>query len=149
MSSKPGDISRQNLENHGVYYVEDVYFDRPISLQDHVDCVREKLLHFDALIPDDWREQLEDECRDYKSREFAPPSNLLPTDAAYFKPRKHELRNPSEKLMQADSRLTSACKVAEAACKLMTEPETGWKHFWRTEIFQRFISGDDPQRADE
>ena len=139
-----GDISRENLQRHGIIYDENTYLsDDPNAtpedrLPNHVDALREALLSLSSLIPDDWKELFDDEHEHYDNTLGEWVEHLQPPESAYFTPRRYELRNPSQESMTAHANNEKCKLIAEKARKGAKEAEAGWSHFHRKHIFGDF-----------
>jgi hypothetical protein len=148
MTSSRGDISRENLERHGIVYDEKVYAcdhqednafsNLGSSIPDHVDALREALLEFSSIIPDDWKEIFDDEFKQYGSKISEEKDRLQPSATAYFTLQRYELRRPSPQSTAAHENNERCKKIAEAARKRAKEAEAGWTHFLRTNVFGDF-----------
>jgi hypothetical protein len=154
MTETKKDITRANLEVHDISYVEKVYSgddelvqDGSLGLPDHVDAVREMLLRFEGLIPEDWRQDLNDEFEEYKSDIFDPTSSLRPPTSAFFRPKYTEDADPGPEFKAVRVKLKTYARTAEEARGLYDNPEAGWCHFWRSELFKTFTKKDDTQRG--
>lgn len=142
-----GDISKDNLERHGIIYDEKVYTrnqedpkasdSQDSNLPDHVDALREALLAFAGIIPEDWKEIFDDEFEQY-GRVIDEKEYLLPPAEAYFTPLRYELRNPTPRSTAAHENNERCEKIAIAARKRAKEAEAGWTHFLRKKIFRDF-----------
>jgi len=153
MTETKKDITRANLKIHGISYVEKVYSgddelvqDGSRGLPDHVDAVREMLLRFEGLIPEEWRQDLSDEFEEYESENLDPTSSLRPPTSAFFRPKYIENANPGPELKGVRAKLKMYGRMAEEARGLYDNPEAGWCHFWRSELFKVFKK-DDNQRG--
>jgi hypothetical protein len=148
MVMSEGDISRKNLQRHGIIYDEDTYSsDDPNTtpedrLPDHVDALREALVSLSSLIPDDWKELFDDEHEHYDNTIEGRIEHLQPPESAYFTPRRYEFRNPSQESMTAHANNKKCKEIAEKARKGAKEAETGWTHFHRKHIFRDFDEDD-------
>ncbi|KAL9087713.1 MAG: hypothetical protein Q9165_006480, partial [Trypethelium subeluteriae] len=170
----PGSISRRNLERHGIIYHEKVYIcdDRvedqsedsattdaesdcvESGLPSHVNALREALLTFSDIIPEDWRELFDDESKQYSSgfdeeqgtgwnaskkrTQIDEVESVQPPAAAYFTSRRYELRWPSPQSTVAHENNERCKKIADAARKRAKEAEAAWAHFLRRRIFRDF-----------
>jgi hypothetical protein len=150
MASSAGDISRENLERHGIVYNEKVYAgdhqdafsNLGSSLPGHVDALREALLAFSSIIPDDWKEVFDDEFKQYDS-EILEKDCLQPSTAAYLTRQRYELRRSSPESKAAHKNNERCKKIAEAARKRAKEAEAGWTHFLRKNVFGDFDEEND------
>ncbi|CAO2657104.1 Nn.00g032300.m01.CDS01 [Neocucurbitaria sp. VM-36] len=135
-----GDISRKNLESHGVYYDEELYHP-PYILPEHVDVVREILLSFSGTVPrGGWEETLRQEALQYVSNEKnykLGPEAVLPPNTSLVSTEDYEadLNDRSPEWRVAYENLKSCRKVAKIACNLGPDSEDGWVHFWRSHTF--------------
>jgi hypothetical protein len=130
------DISRKNLENHGIYYDDETYR-TPYILPEHVDAVREILLSFEDLVPaGGWQTTLQEEAKKYEEGSVAPQA-LHPPPSSVVPLKSYELdRNErSPKWIAAFQNLESCEKVAETARNLKADSEDGWVLFWRSNTF--------------
>ncbi|KAF2818062.1 hypothetical protein CC86DRAFT_461261 [Ophiobolus disseminans] len=135
-----GDISRKNLESHGIYYDETQYRP-PYIIPEHVDAVREILLLFSGTVPSGgWEETLRQEAQQYVSNKKnyeIRPETLLPPDTSLVLIEDYEadLNDRSPEWRAAHENLKSCKKVAKIACSLGPDSEEGWVHFWRSYTF--------------
>jgi hypothetical protein len=138
------DISRFNLQLHGIYYepevyqVHDVFTQSTIpTLPDHVDAVREALLSFESTIPEVWEKDLREEFAEFGRTDIGPAWNLHPQSSAFIRGKHYErdLREHSADWKTAHENLLRFEKVAKRARGLLKDLETGWNLFWRSEIF--------------
>jgi hypothetical protein len=130
------DISRENLEKHGIYYDDELYR-TPYILPDYVDAVRETLLSFEDLVPaGGWQKTLQEEAKQYEHGSVAPQA-LHPPASSIVPLKSYELdRNErSPEWTAAFQNLRSCEKVAEMARKLEADSEEGWVLFWRSNTF--------------
>lgn len=141
------DITRKNLQEHGISYDERVYHcqdeathsNESYSLPDHVDAVREALLTFEGIVPEKgWEEYLDIEFKEYGSEDIGPAWNLQPPASAIIRQKSYErdLRNRSAKSDAAHNRLVDCERVAELARESLKKPESGWKSLWISEVFR-------------
>lgn len=147
MASSGGDISRENLERHRIIYDEEAYTcdcagdnassNVRSSLPDHVNALREALLAFSDIIPDDWKETFDAEFLKYRG-DISEQECLQPSAAAYFTPPRYKLRNPTPQATAADRNIETCQDIAAAARKRAKEVESGWTHFLRRYIFGDF-----------
>ena len=140
MAKNKGDISRKNLELHGVFYDDNLYRPPSILLPEHVDAVREILLSFHGTVPGGgWKETLQQEANQYVSdgHHDIGPEALLPPDTAFVSTENYEvdLNDRSSEWRMAYESLKSCKKVAKVACSLGPDSEDGWVHFWRSYTF--------------
>jgi hypothetical protein len=129
-------ISRNNLENHGIYY-DDEFYRTPYILPEHVDAVREMLLSFEDLVPaGGWQTTLQEEAKKYENSSVAPQA-LHPPVSSVVLCKSYELdRNErSPKWIAAFQNLESCEQVAETARNLKADSEDGWVLFWRSNTF--------------
>jgi len=135
-SQRKGDISRNNLQKHGIYYYEEVLYPY-LELPEHVEAVREILLSIEVNVPDGgWGDTLREEPEVYRYHELHPEA-LNPPDSPSIITTAHEkglgIRSPEWHAAYED--LESSEKVAKLARGLEADSEEGWVHFWRSNIF--------------
>ena len=126
-ASSEVDISRENLKRHGIIYDEEVYScdyeddnessNLGSSLSDHVEALREALLSFSSIITDDWKELFDNEIEQYAGEILEKQEYLQPSAAAYFTPRRYELRSPSQQSTAARENNEHCKRIAESARK--------------------------------
>lgn len=144
MAVSGGDISRENLQRHGIIYDENTYLpDDPNAtsedrLPDHVDALREALLSLSSVIHEDWKEIFDEEFEQHDNAMGEWTEQLQPPESAYFTPRRYELRNPSQESKTAHANNENCKNIAKAARKRAIELETGWSFFHRKNIFGDF-----------
>ncbi|KAF1940462.1 hypothetical protein EJ02DRAFT_513093 [Clathrospora elynae] len=143
-----GDISRRNLQRHGIRYEEHVYQVPDVSTQstsrplpDHVDAVREALLSFEGTLAEEWKKDLREELDNFKDPDdLGPTWTHLPPDAAFIRVHHYERafqeRNTENNI--AHENLKWSQEIAICARQLLEEPEPEWNHFWRTKVFLQF-----------
>jgi hypothetical protein len=140
LSKKKANISRKNLESHGVYYIEDLYRPPYILLPEHVDAVREVLLSFNGTVPGGgWIKTLRLEAQEYLSDQDHDigPEALLPPDNSMISTEHYEtdLNDRSPEWLLAYENMKSCRKVAKIARGLGRESENGWVDFWCSHTF--------------
>lgn len=125
------DITRANLQLHGISYVEEVHSgddelvqDGSHGLPDHVDAVREMLLRFEGLIPEDWRQDLDDEFEEYGSENLDPTSSLRPPTSAFFRPKYNENSDPGPELKAVREKLKTHGGIADETRGLHVDAES-------------------------
>lgn len=142
-----GNINRLTLRCHGIQYEADVYqvpdiFAQPTSspLPDHVDAVREALLSFENTVPEEWKEDLQDELAKYKDGDLGPTWSHYPQDADFIPLRHNErkFQKRSAEHVTAHNNMIRFQEIAKRAGQLLQEPEPEWSFFWRSEVFLLF-----------
>jgi hypothetical protein len=144
------DITREHLKLHNIFYHEYAHIDRSnsqahgtsqakaIILPDHVDTVRQALLTFVNLIPPVWQPDLNEELREHRLESAGLDLSLQPPPEAFIRSKNYELWDPSEKSFVAHEKLKSHERLAKAARKMMHEGNTGWRSFWKEDVFKRY-----------
>ncbi|KAF2108146.1 hypothetical protein BDV96DRAFT_653041 [Lophiotrema nucula] len=143
--SQKQNITRQNLQEHGMRYDAQVYpgldeptqSTRPYTVPDHIEAVREALLYFDNIIPPgNWTKHLQNEFKQYGSEEIGPLSNLQPPESATIVLKVYENEGDHAACQAARVKLKENEEAAEEARRLLIDLESGWKHIWRERVFK-------------
>ena len=141
-SKAKGNISRKNLEEHGVFYDETVSRSH-YNIPEHVDAVREILLSFESIIPQvGWEKTLQTEAAEYETNPEYGPEEVIEGALRHPKssliPVKHhetDRIDRSPEWRDAFENLKSCEKVAELARRLDAAAENGWQGFWERHTF--------------
>ena len=143
-----GDISRTALRNCGIRYDENVYQvphassrSTSRSLPDHVDAVREALLSFESIIPEEWKQDLSQELDEFKDANNLGPAWAHKPQTTTFIHVQHNERAFQERSAEhiiAHENLKWSHKTAKRARQLLEESEAEWSFFWRSEVFLLF-----------
>lgn len=139
-----GDISRTNLERHGIFYERRVYqvpnasgHSTSFALPDHIDAIREGLLSFHSSIPEEWKKDLNEE---FGGKDIDLAQTHRPPESAFITTMHHE-RDRSQRSAdwrKADRNFKRFHNVAKHARDLHEHAEEEWNVFWRSEVFKRF-----------
>jgi hypothetical protein len=136
-SKSKKDISQKNLNLHNIFYEADV-FRPPCVLPRHVDAVREALLSFDHIVPDEtgWKETFEEEYMAYKPFSVSPET-ALPPNASFIPVAGYEkdFNDRSPQWRTAYNNMKRCVDVAKTARELEADMEEGWTNFWRRSTF--------------
>jgi hypothetical protein len=141
------DISRRNLELHGIYYEPEVYkvhdgFTQSTSyaLSNHVDAVREVLLSFENTIPEVFETDISKEFEKFGAADIGPAWTQRPQSSAYIRANyaQHASGKRSTNWETAYKNVECCGEAAENAQRLLEDPEAEWNLFWRKEVFTLF-----------
>ncbi len=143
-NQKRPNITRENLESHGIYYSDDFHPPPRIILPAHVNAVRETLLSFEACLPGElrghegWKETLQEEFAKY-TQDKSGDLNLQPSDEAWITPLPHEKKDEDRSLLwkAGQMNLKQSIKVADIARKKKGESENTWDVFWQEHTFTK------------
>jgi hypothetical protein len=143
------DLSRENLNRHGIYFDPNVYQANPDStnaLPDHVDAVRDGLLLMEKLLPEDCEELLREELAHHRSVNADSALCLDPPKSVFVRNRHHE-RQLQQSAAHDDLRYCE--DISESTQRLLDESEEDWNLFWRTTIFARSSGDSSGDRRDQ
>lgn len=143
MSSDKLTINRKVLDEHGIFFSEDVYPPRNTDINkkdmfqvpEHVENIIEALLEHDIRIPDSLQSLFEKE-QQITNAEYS----VLPPTKAFFsiphdsiRPMGREIEAIEEKF----EKVVSVARIAREYDAAKVSQET-WKHFLRSYIFRGF-----------
>ena len=142
-----GDISRDNLKRHGIFFHSDDYLHPNdhtqhslLALPEYIEAVREGLLVMENFIPREWAGQLREEFTTFGTVDLglAEPHELPPS--AYIQEKRHHVdkRKHSAEWEMADQNLERCVNIAQCAQEQLKVPEAEWNLFWRTHVFKNF-----------
>lgn len=140
-------ISRENLELHRIFYHPCVYQvpytcgqATKFALPEHVDAVRDALLSFDKIIPEDWEEHLYENFAHFGSKAPGPAWTHQPPESAFIPLKTYERNRPERSIewTKADKNLKGFEVLAKYAQGLLQDAESEWDRFWRSRIFMSF-----------
>jgi hypothetical protein len=136
-----GDIRKRNLQMHNIWYTEDV-FTKSISqaLPDHVDAIRESLLLFESIVPDEWQKDLRNELDSVGTADLGPAWTHHPPESAIIHMKHHQraFQERSVEHKSAHNNLTSFQEISKRADRLLKDSESEWNFFWRRDMFMLF-----------
>ncbi|KAL9115200.1 MAG: hypothetical protein Q9227_000994 [Pyrenula ochraceoflavens] len=145
MGGSTGDISRKNLEQHKITYIEEAYDSDQITgaLPAHVDALREALSGFSDIIPPDEKELFDTEFEQHGRNISEQWVSLQPPVAAYFTNLKDTLRRQSPRSRTAHENIEYCGEIAVKARGMAQELEAGWTYFLRVNVFGNFDASKD------